>query len=610
MRQIAVMTLLVAVTVPARSWAGDEAPGPAIPRYEGRTTAEWAGQLASEDVSARKKAAYALWRLGPDAGEAALALVKAIRDTDAYVRGTAAKAVQRLDPNAVKPVLPELSAELADERQEVRREAATLFWRLGPLAAEAVPALTKALGSADPVVRANAAASLGNAGDAAKPALETLKKLFADGDEAVRIWAGKAVAGIDPAAAFASERAEIRLAALRFWGDNPPAKAWTRPEVVVGVLKAIDDPNEEIRGSATHALDTFAAFAGRDRPVAWIPIFRRILEKERAPAVQATGAFGLGRYTGHGPEVVPALTEAAKGDEPEVKRAAVLALGWLKEESRSAVPVVLDAIRSDNEELRAAAAVALGGIGDTSEAVVDALIGLIRRGEGFTPRNAIASLSLVGKGSPRVAEALVGVVKDDGLDIFVRGEAAGALATVGGGKDVIATLTSYFENDPEAPAQVAYALCALDSPLASKALGRLAGVAKDPKNPYLALSLLRRLGPKAAGSVPAVVEVLAATDKGLRITAAGVLEAIGPAASGALSALELASKDRDPEVSAAAKAAMDKIRVQTEPPKQLPGARGGVPTYFRICTPVAAEWRRARSPREPRGCGSDRIGGP
>jgi len=62
-----------------------------------------------------------------------------LRGRDPYVRTTSSKAVERLGAAEPKPVAVELASELLDERQEVRREAAMLFWRLGPLAADAVP---------------------------------------------------------------------------------------------------------------------------------------------------------------------------------------------------------------------------------------------------------------------------------------------------------------------------------------------------------------------------------------------------------------------------------------------------------------------------------------
>ena len=136
--------------------AGDDTAAPPVAQHEGRSAAEWTSDLASEDVKLRQKAAYALFKMGPEAKSAAAALVKAIRDADPYVRTTSASAVAKLGADVAKPVVAEIASEMSDERPEVRREAASLLWRLGPLAADVVPELTKALASDDELVRANA----------------------------------------------------------------------------------------------------------------------------------------------------------------------------------------------------------------------------------------------------------------------------------------------------------------------------------------------------------------------------------------------------------------------------------------------------------------------
>ena len=218
MRILPVMALLASMAATHTLYAGDDAAPPVPALYEGKSASEWAKLLTAEDVATRKRAAYALWKLGPDAGQAALPLVEAIRDADPYVRATSAKAVERIGSEAVRPVLQELVGEIVDPRPEVSHEAVTLLWRLGPLAAEVVPGFRKGLASEDPVVRANAAAALGNAGDAARSAVREIEKLLADRDEAVRDWSAKSLARIEPARAFASERAEVRLAALKTWG--------------------------------------------------------------------------------------------------------------------------------------------------------------------------------------------------------------------------------------------------------------------------------------------------------------------------------------------------------------------------------------------------------
>src|SRR5262245_39785638 len=138
MRTLAGLGLVLALAPFAR--AGDDAPAAPPPaRYEGKSAAEWTTALASEDLKTRQKAAYALFQLGKDAAPAASALVGALRDADEYVRTTSAKALPRLPAEDVKPLVPALAADLFVDDQATRREAGSVLWRLGPLAAGVVP---------------------------------------------------------------------------------------------------------------------------------------------------------------------------------------------------------------------------------------------------------------------------------------------------------------------------------------------------------------------------------------------------------------------------------------------------------------------------------------
>ncbi len=569
MRFIAGLALLVAASA-AFARAGDDAPAPPVAppvaQYEGKSAAEWTSDLASEDVKLRQKAAYALFKMGPDAKSAASSLVKAIRDADPYVRTTSAKALDKLGPDAVRSAAADLASEMFDERQEVRREAASLLWRLAPLAADVVPELTKALASADEVVRAKAAWCLSNAGAAGKPALEALAKAAGDPVEDVRKGAAHAIATIDPAMAFASDRASVRLAALQAYGDWPKNKEWTYPMIIAGVLKSIDDRDEEVRSWAVHALDTFAAIEGDDPPVEWIPVFRRVLETQRAAGPRAAAAAGLGRYPTHAAEVLPPLIAAMNGREPEVKAAAVQSLGWLGPKAAIAVPGMLECVRHDDPQVRSAACYSLGLIGTSSDAVIGSLLSAIRDEDRWVRRHSIESLGRLGKGSDRVADALVLVIAAPDADPYIAGVAVEAVVAAGVRDRSVAALARAFDGDGSPPS-VAFALAALDATAAAKALERLIAMASRGERLSDVLAALRLLGPKAAGSVAAIVPHLSSEDPRTRISAAVALGAIGPGAKDALPALERMSKDPDAMVVTAAKQAIEEIRAASGPTK-------------------------------------------
>jgi HEAT repeat protein len=552
MRRFAFVLCLAATTF------ADDAAVPETSKVDGRTAVEWAAELSSQDVTARRKAVYALWNLGAAATPAAPSLAKALGDDDDYVRTTAGKTIEKLDPAAVKPTMAEIAASLSDERESARRGVASLVWRLGPLAAEIVPQLTAALDSEDPVVRANAAASLGNAGAAARSALDALQKLFAD-DEEPRKWAVTAVARIDPLVAFASDRAEVRLVALQSVGGLS-ARSSPEPKIVAGVIRLIDDPDESVREWATHALDTFANNTGGTR-LEWIPIFRRVLETDRAPSVRGPAACGLGRYAGHGPAVVPPLRAAARSREAVVRYHALLALGWLNVEARSAVPEVTAALRSSDPDSRAAAAIALGRIGDPSDDVLVELISVMRDPDRSAARCAVDALGALGKRSPRLGIELTSYLADPKADPFVCGHVVHAIAATGAARVAVPALTTVLEDFPNTPPSVAYALCALDAPVAPRALERLMAVAGEDVPGQDLLVLLRLLGPKAAAAAPLVVRALQSEDEAVRTSAAVALGAFGPDAKDALPALEAVAEDEAPMVALAARRAIEAIRL-------------------------------------------------
>ena len=314
------------------------------------------------------------------------------------------------------------------------------------------------------------------------------------------------------------------------------------------------------RQKATYALDSYCAFAGEKRPIEWIGLFQRVLETDRAPAVRAMGAYGLGRFEGHGPEVVPALSKAAGSRELTVQYAAVLALGWLGEEAHSAVPLVLRAIASEDLSVRAAGVVAIRGLGDRSETVIDAVAGALDSDDRSVQSNSIGALGALGSGSARAEQALLGVFTDEERSRGQRGAAAEALAAMGASERALGPLTAALEGDPDAHSAVYYALVALGAPDADTATERLiARLASDPV-PLQEVRFVALLGPRAADAVPSLARLIDSEDLAVRFGAIETLPKMGPAAKEAIPALEAACDDPNAELAAAAREALAAIR--------------------------------------------------
>ena len=106
-------------------------------RYKGRTFSEWQNDLQDLAVDVRKVALQAIPHFGP---QAAPAVVKALKDSDADIRLLAVHALHEIGP-AAKEVLPALTKVLRDSDKRLQSSAVYVLGRIGPAAKEALPAL-------------------------------------------------------------------------------------------------------------------------------------------------------------------------------------------------------------------------------------------------------------------------------------------------------------------------------------------------------------------------------------------------------------------------------------------------------------------------------------
>jgi HEAT repeat protein len=114
------------------------------PRYQGRTLAEWQGDLRDLSPQVRERAIEALIAFGP---QAVPALTQALKDADTAVQWTAALALRRI-ARVTKDIVPAL-IEFLDVTL-LRGEAIVALGKIGPAAKDAVPALRKVRNTYDP----------------------------------------------------------------------------------------------------------------------------------------------------------------------------------------------------------------------------------------------------------------------------------------------------------------------------------------------------------------------------------------------------------------------------------------------------------------------------
>jgi HEAT repeat protein len=155
--------------------------------------------LGDADAAVRMKAIDALGRIGPDAKQAAPALLPFLGDPSAEMRGRAVVALGEIGPDA-KESIPGLIKALGDTDASVRKCAVLALYGIGPESKDAVAALVKSLEDTDLTVRMNAALALGRMGPGAKDAVPALVKTLGQKEAGLRAVAADALGGIGPEA--------------------------------------------------------------------------------------------------------------------------------------------------------------------------------------------------------------------------------------------------------------------------------------------------------------------------------------------------------------------------------------------------------------------------
>ncbi len=149
--------------------------------------------LAGGDPHIRAAAARALGWIGPDAKEAAPALIETLGKNPAVpVRVAAAAALVGIAPESAA-AHKALAGALADDHYGVRIGAAEALGQCGPAAATTITALEKAFEDKRVEVRRAAALALGRIGKAALPALT---RALSDKDTSVRKYCARAIGNI------------------------------------------------------------------------------------------------------------------------------------------------------------------------------------------------------------------------------------------------------------------------------------------------------------------------------------------------------------------------------------------------------------------------------
>jgi HEAT repeat protein len=319
------------------------------------------GVVKGARPSTRKAAIEALGRLAEaKPGLAASALGRLVRDKVPDVRADAAGALGDVLAHGGKEAVTALKAAGRDPDAATRKRAAGALGRAakGPLAGVAAKALASFVADPDPAVRAETAAALGELGPAAKEAGAALVTLVGDKDPTVRAAARRAARAIGPGAA---ELDKVLLASFAVASPTDKIDIASTAGAVGGagaVRAALADADPGVRRAA-------AEYAGGLGPQNVASLVGAL--GDRDPAVRVAAVRGL-----VGAKASPALAQAARSPDPDVRPAALEALGRVG--GPVADKTLTAALADGSERVRVAAVRGLSRLGkDAVEQLTHAL---------------------------------------------------------------------------------------------------------------------------------------------------------------------------------------------------------------------------------------------
>jgi len=505
--------------------------------------------LKDPNLAVRRQAAKSLERTHPDSAFVVSVLAEAVKDRSILVRREAIRVLHNIGPSAAPAAIPALVEGLKDSDAGVRAGAADVLWSYGEAGAEAVPALIAATTDPDQNVRRSAIRALPSNGGTAEIIHALTKSLQ---DPLVATGAAEALGTLGTVAKSAIP--ELRRAAKdsqRF-----------RPEMLytLGRLKADDEESIAFISDALADPDPNVALAAATSLRAIGPNASGAL-----PAlVRALGSkkgFGyevvVEALTNIGPAAIPALMDALRDHNPDLRAYAARGLAPMVSTDASVGRALMAALSDSNAHVRSNAAESLAKTDVMSEEVIAALIGLLR--DPAAPVRA-ASAAALGKAGIKAtsARSVLPELLDDS-DWWVRQMVLDALSKIGVGPSEMTMLlvpklgapddgvrrTARIAlvslgsialpavrdalNDPnetirQEAAKVAEEIDARSHPLETS-IRRL----KDPKASVRkqAAETLRRLGSDATPAAPALIDAMSDHDTEVRTSAAVALVATG-----------------------------------------------------------------------------------
>ena len=300
-------------------------------------------QSLHNDAGSAQQAARSLSRMGPDAAPAAGDLVQALAFDEDAVFEAVSDALVIIGAAS----LPPLKIVLGHPNFIVRRRAALILARFGPQARHAAPELVGLLTDPRGEVHDAAEKALLQMDEAAIPALTDGLKSAGSGTRDVLIitlghFGSKAVPVLLERLQ-KDDNAYIRSRVAEALGQMPNAA----PEVLIGLIQALSDLDENVRGAAADSL-------GDLKPAASAAIGPLIVisENDHDALTRKRAAETLGRIGPATRESLTGLIAAQRNSNANVRRQVLEVLVKSSLTWPDPLPVLLNAIRDPDAQVR------------------------------------------------------------------------------------------------------------------------------------------------------------------------------------------------------------------------------------------------------------------
>jgi HEAT repeat protein len=437
----------------------------------------------------RRQAVQSLLAIRPGGQVTIPLFVKLLEDADPGVRLRILTAMTEAGPEAT----PRLIEALAND--DAAYWACLVARELGPVAKDAVPALTKRLQDARPEIRREAVLALAAMDGAAEPAIEPIAALLKDEQIATAATYALGRIGKIPRSAEAIMRRNVSsqdalLSTTSLWAlaKTHPEDAAMRRDVTRRLIGRLKDQDPFVRVQAARALSALPPAPEITGPI-WQEAIKTADETTIRHALDALAQLGA--------PAVPRLIEALKHENYRLE--VIYVLAHIGPPAAPATPALAKLLADPNEQVAHEAALALAAIGPGAKEAAPELLARLEQVEDANAPAIVYALGKIDPGAAEVQAALAKALKSD---------------------------------DPHIALAAAWGLAQVDAPsddLAAQVVPVLVGGLKSPLPVARqgAAEALARLGPLAKEAAPALEAALNDEEPAVREAIQKALTAVG-----------------------------------------------------------------------------------